>query len=129
VVAADTHTAFWLTHEREKLSKAALASLIEARNSGGIAIAGISLWEIAMLNKHGRIQIPAPLDVFLRHMEETFVVLPITGAIADQSMKFSSGYPNDPADKLIGATARIHGLSLVTKDSGIRKSGEVKCIW
>ena len=129
MVAADTHTAFWLTNEREKLTKTALASLVEARNSGGIAISGITLWEIAMLKKHGRIDLPAPLDVFLRHMEETFIVLPITGAIAEQSMKFSDRYPKDPADKLIGATAWIHGIPLVTKDSGIRKSGEVSCIW
>jgi PIN domain nuclease of toxin-antitoxin system len=32
------------------------------------------------------------------------------------------GFHGDPADRLIVATARTHGLALATHDSGIRKS-------
>jgi predicted nucleic acid-binding protein len=34
-----------------------------------------------------------------------------------------------PADCLIAATARVHGLTLITSDTGIRKSGAVRTLW
>lgn len=126
---ADTHTVLWLTHEQHHLSARALAALEEARREGGVAVSDISLWEIAMLTSKGRITIPRPLDEYLRHVESTFVVLPVTSLIAERSIRFSAGYPSDPADKIIGATAVAMALSLVTKDEAIRRSGEVECVW
>lgn len=35
----------------------------------------------------------------------------------------------DPADKLIGATARADGLVLVTRDEKMRGSSLLKTIW
>ena len=47
----------------------------------------------------------------------------------EQSIRFSPAYPNDPADRLIGATAIVHGMRLVTIDKKIRATKEVDCIW
>jgi hypothetical protein len=33
------------------------------------------------------------------------------------------------ADRIIGATALVHGMSLVTRDERIRESGELPCAW
>jgi len=44
-------------------------------------------------------------------------------------VSFSQQYPKNPTDRLIGATALAHELPLVTKDSQIHSSGEVRCIW
>jgi len=55
-------------------------------------------------------------------------VLPITAAIAERSMQFSTAYPRDPADRLIGAAASVHGIRLVTRDKGIVASGEINCV-
>jgi PIN domain nuclease of toxin-antitoxin system len=56
-------------------------------------------------------------------------VFPVTGAIAARAVLLSTRYPNDPADRLIGATALVHGLQLVTKDERIQASGEVPFVW
>jgi PIN domain nuclease of toxin-antitoxin system len=62
-------------------------------------------------------------------VERHFVVLPITANIALQAFAFPASYPKDPADRLIGATALIEDIPLITADRGIRRSGTVPTIW
>ena len=38
-------------------------------------------------------------------------------------------YPKDPADRIIGATALVEGLPLLTADRAIRGSKTVETIW
>jgi PIN domain nuclease of toxin-antitoxin system len=129
VIVVDTHAVVWLTQEQELLSDAASAALIEGRREGLLAIADITLREIAMQITRGRLSVSSSLDVYLHFIESIFNVLPVDGRIAERSTRFGSTYPRDPADQLIGATAIVHGARLVTKDERIRASGEVKCIW
>jgi PIN domain nuclease of toxin-antitoxin system len=130
VILIDTQVAIWMTVERKRLSTAAARTLRDSsRSGGGLSIAGTSLWEIAMFANKGRLDLQASLPELLKHVEAAFIVLPITSAIAARSIAFSANYPNDPADRIIGATAIEHGLKLVTSDAKIRKSGEVPCIW
>jgi PIN domain nuclease of toxin-antitoxin system len=44
-------------------------------------------------------------------------------------MRFTSNYPAGPTDRIIRATALVHGARPVTSDRAIRASGEVNCIW
>lgn len=129
MILVDTHAAIWLTQDRSKLSHKAQRALVAARKAGGVAIADITLHEIALLVARGRVAVSTTLDVYLAFVESIFKVLPIDARIAARSEQFGRGYPRDPADRLIGATALVHGMALVTKDESIRDSGEVKCIW
>ncbi len=129
MILIDTHAVIWLTEDQTQLSKAATQALIEARVDDGLTIADITLNEIAFLIDRGRVTIKKPLKVYLRFLESMFTVLPITALIADQSTRFGKSYPKDPADRLIGATAVVHELNLVTKDKRIRASKEVITIW
>lgn len=128
MILADTHTLMWLTDDQDQLSSEALKVLTASR-SDGIAISSISLWEIAMLVKKRRVELAQPLRVYIRNIETAFVVLAINARVAERSMEFTPTYPRDPADRIIGATALVHGLTLVTRDEPIRHSGEVPCIW
>ena len=126
----DTQAVVWSSFEPARISKRATAALVEARQSGvGLSIADITLWEIAMLVTRGKVEIPSSLNTYLRQIEERFTVLALGGEVAERSMAFSAAYPGDPADRLIGATALVHNLQLVTADDRIRRSGEVPCIW
>ncbi len=58
----------------------------------------------------------------------TVTVLPITKGIAIHSVATSWSH-QDPADRLIAATALEHGLTLVTKDATITKWSGVKVLW
>jgi PIN domain nuclease of toxin-antitoxin system len=130
MILADTHIVLWLALEPALLSPAASSALTESRESrGGVAIASVTLWEIAMATRSGKLQLETPLGDFLRSVEETYSVLQMTAPIAERGMKFSKAYPRDPADRMIGATALVHGLRLVTRDEVIQASGEVPVVW
>ena len=130
MILLDTHTAVWMTTDKNLLSPAAASLIRDTSRAGeGVCIAGSTLWEIAMITAKGGFRLPGTLRDYLRHLESIFVVLPITGAIAERAVQFSEHYPRDPADRLIGATAVAHELVLVTRDEKIRASGEVRCIW
>lgn len=129
MIVLDTHVVLWLAQAPELLSERAREAITRAREQDGVAVADKTLWELAMLIARGRVGVRTSTRDFLEAVERNFTVYPITGAIAERSLQFSSRYSKDPTDRLIGATAAIHGLELVTKDEEIRDSGEVSCIW
>ncbi len=126
----DTNVVLRLILDSEKISSRAELAMVSARISGGgLAIAAITLWEIALLDAKKRIELNSTVESFLLKVETVFHVLPLTRQIAIRGNQFGKAYPKDPADKQIGATALVHGISLVTSDNKLRKSGEVPCIW
>jgi PIN domain nuclease of toxin-antitoxin system len=130
VLLLDTQIVLWLAADTDKISPKTKRALGEARTAGeGLAIAGVTLWELAMLAAKGRIILNPPIEIFLEKVEATYHILPMDRRVAVRAMQFSEAYPNDPADRQIGATAVVHGLSLVTADAKIRRSAEVPCVW
>ena len=87
------------------------------------------VFEIALLASRGRIRLTPDPETFLSEVERHFVVFPITGTIALQAFELPAGYPRDPADRIIGATALIEDLALMTADREIRNSRAVPTIW
>ncbi|MGA3213427.1 MAG: type II toxin-antitoxin system VapC family toxin [Terriglobales bacterium] len=126
----DTHVVAWIAMDRLKLSKRAQAAIDDSRRQGGgLAIAGISLFELAHLVQRKRIEVDVSVEAFLQEVESRFVVIPMDAVIAARSVHFPAAYPNDPIDRIIGATALIQGLPLVTADRRIRESKVLKTIW
>jgi len=120
----------WLAFDQNRISKKARATIDEARALGdGLAISDISLLEVGTLASRGRIQLGITLESFLQEIETRFVVLPISGRACARAMAFPAAYPKDPADRIIGATALVEGLSLITADREIRRSRLVPTIW
>lgn len=56
-------------------------------------------------------------------------VIEITPEIAALTTTFPETYPKDPADRLIGATARALGLTLITQDERILNSPLIRSLW
>jgi PIN domain nuclease of toxin-antitoxin system len=94
-----------------------------------VAVAAITLWEIASLVARGRIQALGTVEASVHLLVEGVTIRPLTAEIAALAAQFPDDYPHDPADRLIGATARAEGLSLVTRDEKIRRSELLKTIW
>jgi PIN domain nuclease of toxin-antitoxin system len=66
-----------------------------------VCLSAISLWEIAKKHRLGKLRLSVPIADWIKH------------ALPD--------FPNrDPADELIVATARTHGLTLLTCDKLLR---------
>jgi PIN domain nuclease of toxin-antitoxin system len=129
VILVDTHTTIWLAEAPEELSKRAHEAIRLERQIDGLAISDKTLWELAMAISRGRLIVRTSVRDFLQIVEQSFTVLPITSAIAERSVLFSDQYPKDPTDRIIGATALVHGMKLITRDKRIRASREVDCIW
>jgi PIN domain nuclease of toxin-antitoxin system len=130
LILLDTHVALWLTLESRSLTKKSTALLADARRQEeNVAIASITLIETARLIAHGRITIQISLDAYMAELEARFIVLPITAAVAAATTRLPASYPRDPADRIIGATALVHGATLITADQRIRKAKAVRTLW
>lgn len=118
-ILLDTHVWIWYVSGSNELSKSVRSKITSALSNNEAHLAAISLWEICMLDKKQRIILEMPcLEWINKFLELTHVhILPITPAIATESCYLPGKFHEDPADRMITATARVEGLALVTRDT------------
>jgi PIN domain nuclease of toxin-antitoxin system len=131
VILLDTHVLVWMVSDSGQLSRDAARELRKAERSGELAIASITLWELALLFQRGRLRTSGSIESSIRLiLEKSRVqVIEITAEIAALTTTFPESYPKDPGDRLIGATARALGLTLITQDERILGSPLIRSIW
>jgi PIN domain nuclease of toxin-antitoxin system len=130
----DTHAWLWSVLDHPRLSRRARAALRAVSAQERIGLAAISLKEASWHLARERVVIDdsfGPWALWLRAAASSpqLDVLPLTVDVAIESEQLGDTFPADPADCLIAATARVHGLTLITSDTGIRKSGAVRTLW
>jgi PIN domain nuclease of toxin-antitoxin system len=130
MILVDTHVVLWLALEPARISKKARA-VIEATRHGdeALAISDMTLLEIAIIESKRRIKLNTSLETFLAEVEARFVVLPMTGQVCARAIGLPGDYPKDPADRVIGSTALVHGFPLITADEAILRSKLPQTIW
>jgi PIN domain nuclease of toxin-antitoxin system len=129
VILLDTHVLVWLTGEPEKLSKQAAAAIRRAHRAGGIAISAITLWELAWLVSHNRLQVTGTVEAYLEEVSSRVAVRAITPKVPSWPTSFLPNYSSDPCDRLIGATALAEAMVLVNKDAKIRDCKHLQTLW
>ncbi len=130
MILLDTHVLFWMANDSKRLSKRAHETIRHARqNQTGIAVATITLWELAWLAQNGRIAVIVSVESFVRETVARVILRPVTAEIAAQAVRLFKEFPKDPADRLIAATAMVEGMALVTADMRIRRSKVVETVW
>ncbi len=131
MILLDTHVLAWAVGDPQRLSRAAASAFRTGRIGGGLAISSITLWELALLFSRGHVRGAGTVEDSIKLMIDSagISVRPLTPTIAALAAQFPEDYPRDPADRLIGATARAEGLTLITRDERIRNSKLLKTIW
>lgn len=129
LILIDTHALVWAVDDSKKLSRRAASAIRRARASEGIVVSAITVWEIASLLARGRVRAYGSLEASIEMFLEGIAVRPITPEICALGAQFPSDYSHDPADRIIGGTARAEGLTLITHDEKIRKSPLIKTVW
>jgi PIN domain nuclease of toxin-antitoxin system len=129
VILLDSHVLIWAVADSKRLSKAAASEIRRARRGDGLAVSAITAYEVAWQIASGRIQGYGTVETSVRRFLEGVTIRPITPEIAALAAQFPEDYPRDPADRLIGATARVEGMTLVTRDERLRRSPLVRTVW
>lgn len=129
MILIDTHALIWAVDDSKRLSRAAAAAIRRARRGGGMAVSAITLWEIAALLAIGRVRAYGTLESSIQIFLENVAIRPITPEICALGAMFPDDYSHDPADRIIGGTARAEGLTLITHDEKIRRSPLLRTVW
>lgn len=127
MIVLDTHAWLWRAAKPELLSTAA-RDAIEAADM--IGIAPTSCWEVAMLARKGRIELDRSAFVWIQEalFADRVLLLDLTPQIAVLAAELEWEH-QDPADRIIVATAIVHDSPVVTKDRYMRQFAGVATIW
>ncbi len=129
MILLDTHVLIWMSSEPKRLSKKAREAIREAREKTGIAVASITLWELAWLAENRRIVVSGSVESFVRETISRVITREMTPEIVALGVRLPLDFPKDPADRLIASTAIVDGIPLVTADTCIRQTKVVQTIW
>ncbi len=131
MITVDTHIIIRDALQPELLSKKAREAIQTANHSDGIIFCDISLWEIAMLMRKNRLKIDATYLEFINLLKAAnhYIFTGISPEIAELSVSLPEEINQDPADRIICATATIYNAPLVTADQNLLKSKHIKTIW
>ena len=129
MILLDTHVLIWMASDPKRLSKRAREAILAARQKTGIAVASITLWELAWAAENRRIAYSGSVESFVREAVSRVIVIPMRPEIVALAVRLPDTCPKDPADRLITSTAIVDGIPLLTADQRIRQAGVVQTIW
>jgi PIN domain nuclease of toxin-antitoxin system len=126
----DTHILVRWLADPKRLSRDQTRILNEViRRRETVGISAITLLEVAILSRDGPLRMKLSMDDVFSELEASpvFRILPLTIEIAKEVSSLGAAL-RDPADRVIVATARVHGLRLLTSDRRIIDSNFVSAV-
>ena len=131
MIVLDTHAWIWWVASPDEISRAAGEEIDRAMEREEILISSISCWEIALLVRKGRLELTIPVEDWIARSEALPFVrfVPLDNRIALRANYLPGEIHDDPADRIIIATALTLGAPLVSKDTRIRDYPHIETIW
>ncbi|MEX6506494.1 type II toxin-antitoxin system VapC family toxin [Jiella sp. M17.18] len=121
----DTCAVIWLS-QAAKVSQQAMDAIGRARAPGGsVSVSVMTAWELGMLVSKGRVASTMHPDRWFDEFVDRgrVAVAPVTPVLLVASSYLPGAVHGDPVDRIIIATAREHGLTIVTRDRAILDYG------
>lgn len=120
-VLLDTHLWWWWVTGEPGPSSAQKRILARTSPETPVLLSDISLWEVATLVSLGRLAVSMPLRDWLENAAAPPLVqrCGVSPAVAAAVAALPDDFHRDPADRIIVATAHVHGATLLTRDERI----------
>ena len=123
----DTCALIWLDTDPSQFSAPATAALAAA---GSICVSAASAFEVAVKHRKGKLGLPLPPPQWFAAVltAHGIIELPITSPIAIAAAELPLIH-SDPFDRIIIATAQLHGLTILTPDATFRSYPSTDVQW
>ncbi len=129
MILLDTCALLWLASDSPALSSSAKNAL--RKQADYLFVSSFSAWEIALKSSKGKLTLNnlTPADWFARVLHQhRLTEIAVDHPIATASVALPPLHA-DPADRVLIATAQIHGLALLTPDPLIRQYPNLRSLW
>ena len=120
----DTHIWLWNFQDQRRLGRRVLRHLQDRENE--LWLSPMSTWEALTLNYKGRIRIKEDLATWLARATAGTHEAPLTHEIALVARQLQMH--QDPADRILAATAEVLDLTLVTADQRLLGLGTIRTL-
>ena len=121
MILLDTHVLVWMAADERHLGRKTRALIQRHWSAGAVAASAISFWEVALLQARGRLRLPVPAEQWRAELLDAGLAeCALDGATAVRSADLD-GFPEDPADRFIAATAIAKAAELITADAKLLK--------
>ena len=127
-ILLDTNVFLWaIGGVGSRISAAAKRALDDDDND--LVLSAVSLWEIALKTRSGKLGVPERGEFFRDHMSRLGVemVLPVYASHVFEMFALPEHH-RDPFDRLLVAQSRHEGYPIVSSDSMLRKY-PIEVIW
>jgi PIN domain nuclease of toxin-antitoxin system len=123
----DTHIWVWMSLEPWRITSEVNQVLSDPENE--LWISAVSIWEIVLLLEKKRIKLDEGLHAWVANTkrELTLREAPLSWDVA-LDLPFTPLMHQDPADRLLVATARVLDLTLVTADTRLMRTENVRIL-
>lgn len=130
MILLDTHIWLWWLLGDGQLTQSERDALDKLAHHQQLAVSWVSVWETEMLDRKGRIRLEPSFGQWIRKaVDPDFIsLLPADMEVVLAQRQLPDNFHQDPADRLIAATAVLSGCSLATYDTRFIESGACK-IW
>lgn len=122
----DTHAAIWIVEDQPLASKAIEALDRAHRADHDVFVSAITAWEIGLLISRNRIGLSTRPELWFQELlaKPGIKLVDLSPQILIASSFLPGKPPRDPADRIIIASARDLGATLITRDGLILKYAE-----
>lgn len=127
----DTHAWLWFLPAPDKVPPPTLRFLEEERRKSCLLVSAMSCWELALLTAKGKVRLSLDvLEWISRALSAPgFREVPISYRAALEAVRLPGILHRDPVDRILVATARELGVSLLTRDQRILDYPCVRAFW
>lgn len=131
MIVLDTHSWIWWVDQPSRLSPAVSHALGDVSERNPVVVSSISVWELYILVEKGRLGLRTDPAHWVHQCElsQKIRFVPVDNEITRISVQLPKSVPEDPANRLIVATAISLGGKLITKDAKLRASHVVETLW